>query len=251
MSKRRREQFPAIATVVQSLAEVIPKIREIIFCSGGNREGVLYLKLPPEIREQHPLTLFPAGSLNQRSEIITSIVTCLTSALPKVYPVIFSTELLHYVARNIWQDMGDPDDANSAKALHNPISGMLAGLPGMTHQVRAVLALTICARWGVNPGPVDSKLYENLQALIGPELSWWCEYIGTVAGILAILTPASPSADNTLSNMVKFEIWTGHGLGKKGHKVGIRLKIKLSDDARRGLLDGEVVAMFGRIGKGG
>jgi retrograde regulation protein 2 len=41
MSKRRREQFPAIATVVQALIEAIPNIKQVIFCSGGNREGVL------------------------------------------------------------------------------------------------------------------------------------------------------------------------------------------------------------------
>ncbi len=250
MSKRRREQFSAIVTVVQSLVEAIPKIKEVIFCSGGNREGVLYMKLPPEIREQHPLPLLPSGSSNQRSEIVDSTVSCIASALPQGYPPIFSIELLHYVARSIWQDMGDPDDANSAKALHNPISGMLAGLPGMTHQIRAILALTMCARWGVNPGPIDAKLYENLQALIGLELSWWCEYIGTIAGLLATLTPAFPFTADALSKMVKFETWTGQGLGKKGHKVGIRLKITLGEGVRRGVRAGDLEGVFRGVGKG-
>jgi retrograde regulation protein 2 len=250
MSKRRREQFPAIVTVVQSLVEAIPKIKEVVFCSGGNREGVLFMKLPPEIRESSPLPLLPAGSPNQKKEVVDSIAACITSALPKDYPAIFSAELLNYVAKNIWQNMGDPDDANSAKALHNPISGQLAGLPGMTHQIRGTLALTMCARWGTVPGPADKKLYENLQALIGPEMCWWCDYIGTVAGLLATLTPAFPSSENALGKMVKFETWTGHGLGKKGHKVGIRLKIFLSEHARRGIRAGDLEGMFGRVGKG-
>jgi retrograde regulation protein 2 len=250
MSKRRRKQFPAIVTVVQALAEAIPKIKEVTFCSGGNREGVLYMKLPPEIREEHPLPLLPSASPNQRSDVLTSVVACITSALPKGYPTIFSAELLHYVARNIWQDMGDPDDANSARALHNPISGILAGLPGMTHQIRAILALTMCARWGVHPGPVDSKLHENLQALIGPGLSWWSEYIGTLAGLLAILTPAFPSTEEALRKMLKFETWTGQGLGKKGYQVRVRLYITLGDDAHHGVNAGELENMFGRVGKG-
>jgi retrograde regulation protein 2 len=250
MSKRRREQFPAIVTVVQSLVEAIPRIKEVIFCSGGNREGVLFMKLPPEIRESNPLPLLPSGSPNQRSEVVDSIASCITSALPKGYPAVFSSELMQYVGRNIWQDMGDPDDANSAKALHDPISGQLAGLPGMTHQIRAILALAMCARWGTVPGPADKMLYENLQALVGPELSWWCDYIGTVAGFLATLTPILPSSENALSKMVKFETWTGQGMGKKGHKVGIRLKIVLGEDAPHGVRAGDLEGMFGRVGKG-
>lgn len=59
MSKRRREQFPAIVHVVQSLVEAIPKIKQVTFCSGGNREGVLYMKLPLHIREADPVALLP------------------------------------------------------------------------------------------------------------------------------------------------------------------------------------------------
>ncbi|PMD13305.1 putative retrograde regulation protein 2 [Hyaloscypha hepaticicola] len=250
MSKRRREQFPAIVTVVQSLVEAIPRIKEVIFCSGGNREGVLFMKLPPEIRESNPLPLLPSGTPHQKDEVISSIVASIISALPKGYPATFSTELLTYVAKNIWQSMGDPDDANSAKALHTPISGDLAGLPGMTHQIRAILALTICARWGTVAAPADRKLYENLQSLIGPELSWWCDCIGTVAGFLPTLTPIIPSNEDALGKMVKFETWSGQGLGKKGHKVGIRLKIVLDEDLRRVVRAGELESMFGRVGKG-
>lgn len=60
LSKRRREQFPAIAAVIESLVEAIPQIRDVVFCSGGNREGVLYMKLPREIRESNPLDLLAA-----------------------------------------------------------------------------------------------------------------------------------------------------------------------------------------------
>jgi retrograde regulation protein 2 len=50
--------------------------------------------------------------------------------------------------------------------------------------------------------------------------------------------------------MVKFETWTGQGLGKKGHKVGVRLKIILGEDAGCGIRAGDVENMFGRVGKG-
>ena len=250
MSKRRREQFPAIVTVVQALVEAIPNIKRVIFCSGGNREGVLYMKLPRPVRESHPLPLLPGGPSNQKEGVVNSIVEAITSALPKGYPTIFSNELLCYISKNIWIKMGDLGDANSAKALHNPISGRLAGLPGLDHEIRAILALTMCARWGTDLGPVDRALHTNLRALVGPELSWWCDYIGTIASLLATIVPALPASEEALKQTLTLDCSTGHGLGKKGHKVGIRLKITLAQKARAGFSVGALEGMFNSVGKG-
>lgn len=52
MSKRRRKQFPAIAKVIASVVECVPKIGTVTFCAGGNREGVLFMKLDSETRRQ-------------------------------------------------------------------------------------------------------------------------------------------------------------------------------------------------------
>ena len=202
------------------------------------------MKLPAEARESHPGPLLPGerGS----DEVIHAVVGKIVLGLPKGYPSILSNELLHYIARNIWIDMGDPADANSAKALHNPISGKLAGLPGLDHQLRAVMALTACARWGTDLGPIDKSLYANLRQLIGPELSWWCEYIGTIAALLAAVIPVSPASVDRLK-VVSLDASTSHGLGKKGHKVGIRLKIHLvqKDSVSIAATEG----MFNRVGK--
>lgn len=246
MSKRRREQFPAIVTVVEALVEAVPNIKQVIFCSGGNREGVLYMKLPPNVRESHPGPLLPGGEFSDHGEVIHAVVGKIVSGLPKGYPSIFSEELLHYTARNIWIDMGDPADANSAKALHNPISGPLAGLPGLDHQLRAILALTMCARWGTDLGQVDRILYSHLRQLIGPELSWWCEYIGTIAALLAAVIPLFPDTVELLK-VVSLNASTSHGLGKKGHKVGIRLRIKLAQ--KDGISVAVTEGMFNKVGK--
>lgn len=245
MSKRRREQFPAIITVVQALIEAVPNIKQVIFCSGGNREGVLYMKLPHDVRGSHPGLLLPGGQPSEH-DAVRAVINKMISAFPKGYPSVFSEQLLHYITRNIWIDMGDPADANSAKALHNPISGPLAGLPGLDHQLRAILALTMCARWGTDLGPIDKILYNNLRTLIGPELSWWCEYIGTIAGLLATIVPVFPASAEVLQ-VVSLHPSTSHGLGKKGHKVGIRLQIKLAQKNGVGVarLDG----MFNSVGK--
>jgi retrograde regulation protein 2 len=249
MSKRRREQFPAIVTVVQALVDAVPNIKQVTFCSGGNREGVLYMKLPPDLRESHPAPLLPGGQSSDHG-LVHAVVDKITSALPAGYPSIFSAELLHYIARNTWIDMGDPADANSAKALHNPISGLLAGLPGLDHQLRAILALTMCARWGTDIGPTDRILYNNLRALIGPERSWWCEYIGTISGLLANVIPVFPAHAEVL-DVISLNSSTSHGLGKKGHNVGIRLRISLATkkDGAAGPGRGEMEGMFKSVGK--
>lgn len=249
MSKRRRQQFPAIVTVVQALVEAVPKVKQVVFCSGGNREGVLYMKLPPHVRESNPLDLLPGGYTFGKS-IIEDVTGILTSCLTPGYPNVFGREILNYVSKQIWLDMGDPDDANSAKALHNPISGPLAGLPGMTHEIRAILALILCSRWGSDLSPGDKRLAENLQALIGHELSWWCQYIGSVARCFATVVPAPPSSEKALNNIVLFHPSTSHGLGKKGHKVGIRLKIDIAASARNGLAIGSLEDLFSKVGKG-
>ncbi|KAL2060363.1 hypothetical protein VTL71DRAFT_9758 [Oculimacula yallundae] len=250
MSKRRREQFPAIVSVVQSLGEAIPKIKQVIFCSGGNREGVLYMKLPLAIRESNPLVLLPGGAPNQDPGVLLSVVQTMVSAMPEGYPAIISPEILHFVARNTWQAMGDPDGANSAKALHNPITGMLAGLPGMTHEIKAVISLIMSARWGNDLGRVDRGVYDNLRALVGHETGWWCDYIGTLASFLATIMPALPSGVNGLEGIVRLQSSTTSGLGKKGHHVGIRLKAFVSPRAHRGVRIGDLEGMFKKVGKG-
>jgi retrograde regulation protein 2 len=249
MSKRRREQFPAIATVVQSLVEAIPKIKEVTFCSGGNREGVLYMKLPASTREEDPIFLLPGGVLSQDPKVVEAAAICLKSALPQGYPEILSLELLHYIFRNAWQDAGNRDDANAARALHNPISGHLAGLPGMTHEMRAVLALILCSRWANDLGPVDHRLQTDLQALIGAELSWWCDYVGKFARFLATAVPVFPESVQALHRAVNIRSCSsGHGLGKKEHKVGIKLNILVA--SKCGLPAMELEGIFGKVGKG-
>lgn len=250
MSKRRREQFPAIVAVVQALIEAVPKIRKVTFCSGGNREGVLYMKLPKAIRESHPVPLFPSGSLTQDAGSIDAVTDLLLAALPENAPLAISKEILHYVARNIWQDQGEAEDTNSARAIHAPTSGALAGLPGINHETRAILALTLCARWGADLGSADAKVRDNLRDLVGRELAWWCDYVGTVSRLLSTIMPVCPPNGEQLVRMLQLKAHTSHGLGKKGHKVGIQLSVKVVQSARRGLSTGALEEFFSKVGKG-
>jgi retrograde regulation protein 2 len=50
----------------------------------------------------------------------------------------------------------------------------------------------MCSRWGTDLGPVDKGLYTSLRGLIGPELSFLCDFIGTAARLLATVVSAVP-----------------------------------------------------------
>jgi retrograde regulation protein 2 len=202
MSKRRREQFPAIAMVVGALVEAVPKVKRVTFCSGGNRDGVLYMKLPPKLREQHPLPVLPGGLDGLDSATyasIDSIADVVVSTFPEGVPEMFSSHLLKYIIRNTWVHMGHSDDENSAKAIHNPISGAIAGLPGLTHEVQAIISLVLCARWGTSLGPMDKVLYDNLRLLVGKKRTFWSDYIGAVMRFLAAVFPVFPAEPQELS----------------------------------------------------
>lgn len=107
MSKRRREQFPAIATVVQAIVDTIPKMKDVTFCSGGNREGVLFMKLPPVVREFDPVAILP-GQTVLNVELSNAILNKVLSGLPDRHPEIISHQIIGYICKNIWHDMGDP-----------------------------------------------------------------------------------------------------------------------------------------------
>lgn len=53
VSDRRRAQVPAVAFLVNVLANALPNgIKEAHFCQGGVREGILFQELPQSIRQQ-------------------------------------------------------------------------------------------------------------------------------------------------------------------------------------------------------
>jgi retrograde regulation protein 2 len=202
ISKRRVQQFPAIIEIVRAIIRTGPHINKVVFCTGGNREGVLYMMLPPATREVNPLRVYPGGLETMSEADGDVIVSLLSKSLPSTALHTFSSDLLYYIARNIWTHMGSADDSNAARFLHAPISGLISGLPGIDHETRAMIALTLCARWGNDLAPTDRVLFNNLKKLVGADLSFWCEYVGTVARLLALILPAYPAGRDSLERTI-------------------------------------------------
>ncbi|KAI3331921.1 Ppx/GppA phosphatase family-domain-containing protein [Xylariaceae sp. AK1471] len=251
MSQRRRKQFPAIATVVEALIGAVPRIRTVTFCSGGNREGVLLLKLPASIREASPLPLLHCGN-NTRPVDLEAVTRMLQSALPSNIehsnvPTVLSLGLGPLFASEIWSRTGEPSEANASFQLHQSLARD-PSVPGFTHLARSVLGLTLCSRWGATLGPIDQQLFKSLQKIVhqaSPEAMFWAEYIGEVAQLLSKLCPRAPETSEQLESTVGYSAKITNGK----IKTKLQLTVTLSPAMYQILDHQEISNSFKNVGK--
>lgn len=248
MSKRRRAQFPAIVAVVDALIETVPKIRSVTFCAGGNREGVLMMMLPRELRESDPLQCLaksialPVSSSPTDEKTDDEIVRVVTNILKNAIPpgttakTVLDIGLGPLFVRQIWQNTGDSADANASAALHETINRE-PSCPGLSHFARAVLGITLCARWGVGLGPVDRQIFDSLAELVyaqDRDAVFWAMHVGAVAGVLAAVVPSWPrSAQRLEERAVEVRAVVVNESGKKKRRVAVTVGISVL--AARGL----------------
>ncbi|KAI1456925.1 Ppx/GppA phosphatase family-domain-containing protein [Annulohypoxylon moriforme] len=210
MSKRRRQQFPAIVSVVEALIDAVPRIRTVTFCSGGNREGALFMKLPKAMREENPLSILHPISNKLELETMQSVLDIIQSSLPEDVdfsniPTVLTLGLGPLFVNDIWTRVGESRDANAAFGLHRAIHRDPSA-PGLSHLARAILGLTLCFRWGAGLGPSDKLLRSSLQKLVdrsNPEANFWAEYLGAIANMIAKLCPANPNTADKMGKIVK------------------------------------------------
>ncbi|KAL8387861.1 hypothetical protein RB595_009621 [Gaeumannomyces hyphopodioides] len=191
MSGRRRQQFPAIATVAEALAAVVPNIRWATFCAGGNREGALMMVLPVSLRESNPLQFLSRHNDNgtvgnpesppsagfsglARGPAAESLTATLIEALTESLAGgpscanVFSLGLGSLFIEGLWSaasgSSGD-DDESASGVLHQTL-GRDPGTPGLGHLERAVLAVTLVSRWGGSVCASDKPLLEKLRAVV-------------------------------------------------------------------------------------
>lgn len=221
MSKRRRAQFPAIIAVVEALIAAVPLIRSVTFSGGGNREGALMMKLPPEIRESSPLACLvtPGEGLTLLPEkqpvIVQDVLDTLRSAFPSDLdlagtPTIFNLQLGAFYVSQIWTRLGEDAASNASAALHNAVG--YPEQPGLTHLGRSVLGVTLCARWGAGLPPIDQQLHHNLRAVVDaadPDGTFWAEFTGAVTAAMAkIIRWPMAQAQRTIRDKIRYVVAT-------------------------------------------
>jgi len=216
VSERRASQVPAVAFLINTLMSVLPKIKTVIFCQGGVREGCLFETLPQEIRAKNPIVVATEPFAPVSS---AAYLQHLNHALPASTPEIFWQYITPAVANLIVYHSNVPKESRSVVALHFTTTGHLATAHGLTHMIRALLALTMCERWG---GEIYDLTYrDKFERLVGPELSWWSRYVGSVARALGAVYPAGVIRDD---EKIRF---FGRDENRKG-EMEVNLRVYLS-----------------------
>lgn len=221
VSDRRREQVPAVAFLVNVLAEVIPYgINEAHFCQGGVREGVLFRDLSPELRMQAPIEV---ATEPYARPLAPKLAYLLRDALPrkerprlatldpcdfedgwneiptvetmKQIPSSFTKHIIHAFANMLYVHADMSKELSSAAALYTTSSGVLADTHGTSHRNRALLALLLEARYTGDLPPRDYSFRQALRRLLTPAELWWINYLGAVALVLSRVYPAGSEND--------------------------------------------------------
>ncbi|RMZ12625.1 hypothetical protein D0860_02880 [Hortaea werneckii] len=203
ISERRAGQVPAVAFLVDALAEALPQIKEVRFCQGGVREGHLFSLMPREIALQHPLVVATEQfDSTKSSPAVTDLLTAAfppgsTSGVIDDYKSVFHTEMLRAFANLIYYFSSHPKDLQAASALRSTTSGVLASANGIPHEDRTLLALLLCNRWGGDVPPSDRQFKHSLEQLIdSPWTLWWINYVAAVAQLIASVFPAGINQHN-------------------------------------------------------
>lgn len=241
ISKRRAAQVPAVAFLVNVLVDALPMITQVRFCQGGVREGFLFDALDTATKALDPLSAATAqyggggssGSSSMPTNIIGSasdVAALLGAGLPgendlgRSLPATFTTALVRAVADLMYLHLPLPKESRSVAALHAPLTGVLASAHGISHADRALLALTLCARWTGDLPPPYAELQTRLRAILTHQEVFWANYLGALTALIGAVYPAGRIESGR--PRLQFSARWADGLGKKGLNQGIVLQIK-------------------------
>ncbi|UKZ82419.1 hypothetical protein TrVFT333_010207 [Trichoderma virens FT-333] len=230
VSDRRRSQVPAVAFLVNVLAEAIPHgIREAHFCQGGVREGYLFRTLSPEVRELSPLAVatqnFAPISYRTIQELIKSAIPKPSKNETKKFPDDFGEHVIDSFANVMYVHMFMSKETASTTALYSTSVGIMSSTHGVSHQDRARLALMLESRYRGELPPREMEFREALRSLITPEEVWWTTYLGRVGYLITRLYP-SGEIDTAKPRVVFSSEWSWT-MGKKKNKEGFVLTISV------------------------
>lgn len=235
VSDRRRAQVPAVAFLINVLAEAIPNgIIEAHFCQGGVREGVLFQQLSPEIRALSPIEVATSQYARPMAPRLAELISqSLPPRSPEHTEPMFEAHMIRALANMFYVHSDMSKELASTSALYTTSTGLLASTHGTSHENRARLALLLEARYEGELAPREVEYQSQLRQLLSPEEAWWTEYAGAVALVLSRAYPAGVEEgdhpDGRASKKPVLELsvrWAGD-LGKSRTKHGVILTFGL------------------------
>jgi retrograde regulation protein 2 len=217
ISGRRASQVPAVAFLIDCLMEAIPDIKDVRFCQGGVREGVLYGLLTPSDLHIDPLETaalpFSDGSPDFGDLFI--------SALPD--HKVFRESLVRAFSHLLFAHCALPKEARASAALRSTTTGILASAHGICHADRALLGLLLCERWDGEVSPTDEGFKQRMGYIVSTEEVFYTRYLGSVGRLVGQIYPAG------LIKKAKIRLDASHTTSGKGHPA-VKLVIHVGKD---------------------
>lgn len=244
VSARRASQVPAVAFLVECLAQALPDLTNVYFCQGGVREGMHFAEMSAEYRAESPLVTAtgPYAPPSMR-ELVDLLFAAIPAPTPGHKP-LFSTALVTAFIQSIFAHMAQVKDLRGGSALRSTTTGIFSTAHGASHEDRALLAILLCERYGGygSISPTEQDFYKRIVRLLPEGMEWWCLYLGRVAAVIAAVYPAG--AVRELRVAIKTQ-WT---VTKKGNeKLCIDFDFKKEIDE----LDEGLDAALRKISKAG
>ncbi|KAL1311024.1 hypothetical protein AAFC00_001242 [Neodothiora populina] len=249
VSQRRASQVPAVAFLVRALSEALPQIKQVRFCQGGVREGFLFSRLIDDVRMQRPVTVATQPLAAPGASHYASLLAASLPASPSSFTdrqagseATFTPALLAALGNMLNYYSTHPKDIRAASALRSTTTGVLASAHGLAHEERAILALTLCERWGgaSDLPPADLPFFRSMQALAGAWSAWWARYLGRVAALVGEVYPSGRGRE-VLALSARWG-----ATGKGNNQIVLQARTK---DGRVRELFGDELAQIGKAGK--
>ncbi|KFY28122.1 hypothetical protein V491_00627 [Pseudogymnoascus sp. VKM F-3775] len=253
VSDRRRAQVPAVAFLVNVLAEALPHgIQVAHFCQGGVREGILFEELSTEVREDNPLEVatkvYAHKSANSLSDLIMASIP---RAGKRSFPNSIRKHVIHAFANTLFVHSSMSKETASTAAMYASSIGLLSSVHGVAHTDRALLSLMLEERYEGELPPREQKFKLNLQSILTPEEVWWTRYVGEIGQLICTVYPTG-IVDEEVSRLKIDSEWAS-GFGKNNDKEGLRLilsikKVKNDPQMVKEALEG-IVGDINKVGK--
>ncbi|KAF1951782.1 Ppx-GppA-domain-containing protein [Byssothecium circinans] len=226
VSDRRRKQVPAVAFVVNVLANALPHgIKEAHFCQGGVREGVLFQALPPTIRMQHPLTVattpYAKDSAAATAKLLLDAIPAYDAEYSSQFPNSIGVDIVEALANILYVHSVMSKESASSSSLYSTSTGLLSSAHGVSHSNRALLALMLEESYEGELPPREARFKSRLRDILEAREVWWTCYIGKVALILRRLYP-SGFIDEAKPRVQLLARWATD-FGDRKNMKGIRL----------------------------
>jgi retrograde regulation protein 2 len=195
VSSRRASQLPAVALLVSATFEVFPHIRKVLFSQGGVREGALFHDLPSSIKSQDPLLVCtkPYAPL-----LASRYVEVVLQAVPESAPKVIRERIVKALANVAFIHSSYPKELQPWAGLNIASTGVISGCHGLSHEVRALLGVALCQRWG---GELPNRsLKDAFIHITNPtRLAWWACYCGHIMHVIGGVYPGGNVRDHVIS----------------------------------------------------